>query len=86
MPGTSTSAAEVTNVSRHGFWLLVDERELFLPFEEFPWFERAPVGAILSVERPSPSHLYWPEVDVDLSLESIEHPERFPLKARLRDD
>jgi hypothetical protein len=86
MPGTSTSAAEVTNVSRHGFWLLVDERELFLPFEEFPWFERAPVGAILRVERPSPSHLYWPEVDVDLSLESIEHPERFPLKARLRDD
>lgn len=81
MPGTSTSAAEVTNISRHGFWLLVDDRELFVPFEEFPWFERAPVAAILNVERPSPFHLYWPDADIDLSLESIEHPHRFPLKS-----
>jgi hypothetical protein len=82
MPGSDTSKAEVTNISRHGFWVLVDERELFLPFEEFPWFVDATVGAILDVERPRPHHLYWPRLDVDLSLESIEHPERFPLRAR----
>jgi hypothetical protein len=44
MPGTSTSTLEVTNVSKHGFWLLLDGRELFLPFEDFPWFKRAPSG------------------------------------------
>jgi len=82
MPGTSTSEAEVTNISRHGFWILVDERELFLPFEGFPWFRDATVGAILSVERPHPHHLCWPELDIDLALESIEHPERYPLKAK----
>jgi hypothetical protein len=38
MPGPATSEAEVTNISAHGFWLLVDGRELFLPFDEFPWF------------------------------------------------
>ncbi len=81
-PGTDTSKPEVTNISRHGFWLLVDEREVFLPFEEFPWFKAASVDAILNVERPLPNHLRWPDLDVDLSLESIEHPERFPLKAR----
>jgi Protein of unknown function (DUF2442) len=78
-----TTDAEVTNISRHGFWLLLDERELFLPFEEFPWFENAPVKATLKVERPQPHHLYWPELDVDLSVDSIEHPERYPLKAKV---
>jgi hypothetical protein len=44
MPGTSTSTLEVTNISKHGFWLLLDRRELFLPFEDFPWFKRRPSG------------------------------------------
>ncbi len=82
MPGTATSQAEVTNISRHGFWLLLDERELFLPFEEYPWFKRAPVEAILRLDRPQPDHLHWPDLDVDLSVDSIEHPERYPLKAK----
>jgi hypothetical protein len=82
MPGTATSQAEVTNISRHGFWLLLDERELFLPFEEYPWFKRAPVEAILRLDRPQPNHLHWPDLDVDLSVDSIEHPERYPLKAK----
>lgn len=81
MPGPATSEVEVTNISQHGFWLLLDERELFLPFEEYPWFKRAPVEAILRLERPQPHHLYWPELDVDLSVASIENPERYPLKA-----
>jgi hypothetical protein len=56
-------------------------RELFLPFSEFPWFESAPVAGIANVEWPSPDHLYWPDLDVDLSVRSIEHPEEFPLKS-----
>lgn len=81
--GVSTSGAEVTNISGHGFWLLVDEKELFLPFEEFPWFKSAAVEAILNVERPRPEHLYWPDLDVDLTLDSIEHPERYPLRSKI---
>jgi hypothetical protein len=82
MRGIGTSQAEVTNISQHGVWLLVDDCELFMPFAEFPWFKVAAVAAILNVERPQPHHLYWPDLDVDLTLESIEHPERYPLKAR----
>ncbi len=77
--GTHTSEAEVTNISKHGFWILLDEREIFLPFEQFPWFKAAPVAAILNLERPMPHHLYWPDLDVDLTVESIEHPDRYPL-------
>jgi hypothetical protein len=40
------------------------------------------VGKILHVEEPYPEHFYWPDLDVDLTSEIIEHPERFPLKAK----
>jgi len=81
MRGTVTSHVEVTNISKHGFWLLISERELFMPFTEFPWFKDAPISAVLRVEWPQPDHLYWPDLDVDLTVESIEHPDRFPLVA-----
>ena len=80
-PGTATSEAEVTNIYQHGFWLYLGDRELFLPFDEFPWFQSAPIAAILKVERPQPHHLYWPDLDIDLAVESIEHPERYPLRS-----
>ena len=83
MPGTHTSEVEVTNISAHGFWIFVGERELFLPYEEFPWFKDAPISAILHVELPSPHHLRWPDLDIDLAVDSIEHPEQFPLKSKL---
>ena len=77
-----TAQVEVTNVSLHGFWLLTNDRELFLPFDDFPWFRDAPIGKVLTVEEPTPGHFFWPDLDVDLGIESIEHPERFPLEAR----
>jgi hypothetical protein len=80
--GRSTSPAEVTNVSAHGFWLFVGEREFFVPFQQFPWFRDAPIGAITNVVLPSPHHLYWPDLDIDLAVESIEHPERYPLVSK----
>lgn len=82
MHGTITSVAEVTHVSKHGFWLLLDGEELLVPFAEFPWFKRATIGQLMHVEWPSQNHLYWPELDIDLSVESIRHPEVFPLVAR----
>ena len=48
-PGTPTFPVEVTNISQHGFWLLL-EGELFLPFAAFPWFKAVAVGKILHVE------------------------------------
>ena len=82
MRGSGTLEAEVTNVSRHGFWIFLGDRELFLPFKEFPLFRGAVIGQLLNVQRPSEQDLYWPDLDVDLTVESIEHPERFPLKAK----
>ena len=81
--GKIASDVEVTNISTHGIWLLVGEREFFLSYEDFPWFKEVPIGNILRIEQPTPGHFYWPDLDVDLGIESIEHPERFPLKAKV---
>lgn len=52
--GRPTSDVEVTNVSAHGFWVLIGRRELFVPFDQFPWFKDVPIGQIVNVElRPS---------------------------------
>ena len=82
--GASTLVAEVTNVSAHGLWLLVDDRELFLSFRDFPWFADATIHQLTNLERPSAHHLHWPALDVDLAVESLDQPERYPLVSRVR--
>jgi hypothetical protein len=77
--GIGTYPVEVANISAQGFWVFLGDRELFVPFQEFPWFTDASVSKILNIRRPQEDHLYWPDLDVDLAVESIEHPERFPL-------
>lgn len=64
----------------NGIWLLAEGKELFMSYDHFPWFKDAPVRKILNVDEPDAGHFYWPDLDVDLSVEIIEHPERFPLR------
>ena len=80
--GRSTSLVEVTNVSAHGFWLFIEEQELFVSFKEFPWFKDASIREITNVQFPSPHHLYWPKLDVDLAVESLTNPEKYPLVSK----
>lgn len=82
--GVGTSAAEILNVSPHGFWLLVGGKEYFLGNDEFPWFQTATLKQLFRVELHHGEHLYWPELDVDLDLERIAHPEKFPLIAKIQ--
>lgn len=82
--GNRTLEAEVTNISPNGLWVLLDDREVFVAFRDFPWFAEATVQQLGKVERPSPHHLHWPALDVDLAVESLDHPERYPLVSRVR--
>ena len=80
-PGADTLDAEVTNISNNGIWLLSGGKEYFLAYDDFPWFKEATIGQVLKVEEPSPWHFYWPELDVDLGLDSIQKPDKYPLAA-----
>lgn len=80
--GKNISGAEVTNISRHGFWLLLADQEIFVAFKAFPWFKDASVEEILNVKWPQPHHLYWPALDIDLAIASIQSPEKSPLVSK----
>ena len=81
--GGNTSSVEVTNISGHGLWMIIGEKEYFLSYDDFPWFKDQPVSKICNVEEPSKGRFFWPALDIDLGIASIENPERFPLKASL---
>jgi len=81
--GETILNTEVTNISNHGLWLINNETEYFLSYIDFPWFKDAPVSKILNVEEPMEYHFYWPDLDVDLSLEIIKTPEDFPLQSNI---
>ncbi len=80
--GESTLDVEVTHISQHEYWLLLGHKKLFLPFSEFPWFKGAPLSAILNLQLLHADHLYWPGLDVDLAVQSIEQPDNFFLVSK----
>lgn len=77
--GARISKAEVQGVLKDGVWMLIQNREYFLAFAEHPWLRTASLSALQRVKLLHGHHLYWPDLDVDLDIESLEHPERYPL-------
>lgn len=82
--GASTSAeVEILGLTPHALWILVRGREYMLDYARFPWFSRATIRDVQRVELRF-DHLHWPALDVDLHLDSLAEPERFPRVSRLR--
>jgi len=76
----STLGTEVTHVLSHGIWLLSEGHEHFLSYDNFPWFKEASIDKVINIEEVSPGHFYWPELDIDLGIDTIEHLEKYPHK------
>lgn len=76
--GKTTLEAEVTQIDKHGIWLLIGDHESFLPFERFPAFREASVGAIHNVELLTNRVLHWPDLDIEISIGSIERATQIP--------
>jgi hypothetical protein len=77
--GKSTSDVEILSIEANGLWLHVKGKEYFLPHNDFPWFKEARVVDVLNVELLHQFHLYWPSLDVDLDLNSLEDLSSKPL-------
>ena len=80
--GTSTSSVEVSNISPHGVWLYVKGKEYFLSYKDFPWFKNARLSEIQNIRLIHGHNLRWEDLDIDLALESLDHPDRYPLRYR----
>jgi hypothetical protein len=76
--GKSTSA-EVSHISPHGIWVLVNDSEYMLSFADYPWFSDAKVSEIQNVQVLHGRHLRWPMLDVDIEIDSLVAPEGYPL-------
>ncbi len=77
--GKNTSKAEITNISAFGVWLILDEKEYYLSYSEFPWFKNARVNDILNLQLLPNGHLYWPALDIDLHTSTLENLENYPM-------
>ena len=78
--GISTSHSEVSAICAIGFWLIVDDKEFFVPFADYPVFKQAAVDQVFGFIQLSPTQFHWPQLDVDIELDALAHPERYPLK------
>ena len=78
--GENISEVEVSHIDVHGFWLCVEDKEYFLPYKDYPWFKEATVQGILNVKLLHGHHLYWPVLDVDIEIDSLDNPQNYPLK------
>lgn len=78
--GKHTLTSSVTNISNVGFWILVNDKEYFVPFSNYPEFKKATVDEIFSMKMLSPRQLHWQSLDCDIEIDALEEPERFPLR------
>lgn len=72
-------SVSVENITPFGIWLMVKGKEYFLKYEKFPWFENQTIKAIHNVKLLHNFHLHWPDLDVDLEIDNLENPEKYPL-------
>jgi len=77
--GQNISDVDISLVTTNGFWIFVQSREYFLSFDEYPWFRNARIADLMNVELKSQYHLRWNDLDIDIELDSLEHPECYPL-------
>ena len=70
---------EVTSIQRTGFWMIIDNSEYFVDFEDYPDFAHATVSQIYNFRR-SQAGLHWDGLDVDIEIAALSHPEGYPLR------
>lgn len=75
-------SASVENITPLGIWLFANEKEYFLSYTDFPYFAEQKIKSIQDVRLLHGHHLYWPELDVDLEIDNLENPQKYPLKSK----
>ena len=78
------SKPEILNISPYGMWVLMNQKEYYIDYTSYPWFKEANVREIANVKTIGfNSGLHRPDLDIDVAIEALEHPERFPLIANM---
>ena len=73
------TSVSVLMINAQGMMLSVLGQDYFLSYNRVPWLRDARVSSALNVRMCGPNAIEWPELDIDLEIESLKHPERYPL-------
>lgn len=76
---TSHTSASVLMINDKGIMLSVLGNDYFVSYNRLPWMRDARISDVLNVQMSGRSAIEWPALDVDLEIESLKHPERYPL-------
>lgn len=77
--GTDISGCKLTSINDLGMWILVGDKEYFIPFTDYPGFKESSIDQIFKIRFYPPSQLHWEKLDIDIELEALSKPESFPL-------
>ena len=72
-------SVSVLMINDKGLMLSVLGQDYFVSFNRLPWMKKAPVCDVLDVQMSGDDAIEWPRLDVDLEIDSLKHPERYPL-------
>ena len=75
-----TKMITVENISPFGFWIFDGKKEYFVNFEDYPEFLNAPINEFYNFSVDFEGNLHWENLDIDIEKDSLETPEKYPLK------
>ena len=70
---------KVLMINDKGLMLSVLGLDYFVSYNRLPWMKKAPVCDVLEVQMSGDDAIEWPKLDIDLEVDSLKHPERYPL-------
>ena len=76
---SANTSASVLMINAQGIMLSVLGNDYFLSYNHIPWMQDAPIRSVLNVQMSGPEAIEWPDLDVDLEIDSLRPPERYPL-------
>ncbi len=79
---TNAISASVLMINNQGVMISVEGNDYFLSYNRVPWLKDATVRNILNIKMSGKNAVEWPDLDIDLEIDSLKHPERYPLVMR----
>ncbi len=76
---TSNTSVSVLMINGQGIMITVGGQDFFLSYNRIPWMREASIKDVLNVQMCGDEAIEWPALDVDLEIESLRYPERYPL-------
>jgi hypothetical protein len=76
------TAVKIGKINNSGVWLFVKGKKYFIDYNTYPYFKGQVAKAIKNVQLLYGFHLYWPALDIDLEIDNLENPQKYPLKMR----